>query len=111
METMMQQIVESMHGQPAGARWVLVPTLAAGHTLGERLARGGHAWANLRFTTPLDLAARIAGPVLGARGVREMDSGFGPALLLQLLVDLPAGVPRYFRRIVEQPGLAEALWD
>ena len=111
METLLQQIVEFMREQPTGARWVLVPTLAAGHTLGERLARGGHAWANLRFTTPLDLAARIAGPILGARGLREMDLGFGPALLLQLLVDLPAGVPRYFRRIVEQPGLAEALWN
>ncbi len=111
MESWLQQIIEFRDERLSGARWILVPTLAVGHTLAEHLARGGHAWANLRFTTPLDLAARIAGPSLGGRGVREMDAGLGPALLLQLLIDLPAGIPRYFRKIVEQPGVAEALWD
>jgi len=110
MESLLQQIVEFMQDDPTGTRWILVPTLAAGHTLGERLARGGFAWANLRFTTPLDLASRIAGRVLGSRGVTGMDPGLGPALLLQLLLDLPAAVPQYFRKIVDQPGVAEALW-
>src|ERR1019366_2954226 len=110
MEPLLQQIVEFMQNRPAATRWILVPTLAAGHTLGERLARDGFAWANLRFTTPLALAARIAGPVLGSRGITEMDQGLGPALLLELLLDLPAEVPQYFRKIVDQPGVAEALW-
>jgi len=39
--TTLQQIVEFTQDRPAAARWILVPTLAAGHTLGERLARGG----------------------------------------------------------------------
>ena len=111
MEPLLQQIVEFMQDRPAATRWILVPTLAAGHTLGERLARDGFAWANLRFTTPLALAARIAGPVLGSRGITEMDQGLGPALLLELLLDLPAEVPQYFRKIVDQPGVAEALWE
>ncbi len=111
MEPLLQQIVEFMQDRPAATRWILVPTLAAGHTLGERLARAGFAWANLRFTTPLALAARIAGPVLGSRGITEMDQGLGPALLLELLLDLPAEVPQYFRKIVDQPGVAEALWE
>jgi ATP-dependent helicase/nuclease subunit B len=110
MDLLLQQIAEFMQEQPTGTRWILLPTTAAGHTLGERLAREGFAWANLRFTTPLDLATRIAAPVLGARGVREMDPGLGPALLLQLLLDLPAEVPQYFRKIMDQPGVAEALW-
>ncbi len=110
MEPLLQQIGEFMQDEPAGTRWILVPTLAAGHTLGERLARGGFAWANLRFTTPLDLASRIAGRVLGLRRMTGMDPGIGPALLLQLLLDLPAEVPQYFRKIVDQPGVAEALW-
>ena len=110
MEPLLKQIVAFMQDRPTDTLWILVPTLAAGHTLGERLARGGFAWANLRFTTPLDLASRIAGPVLGSRGVTAMDAGLGPALLLQLLLDLPVEGPRYFRKIADQPGVAEALW-
>ena len=110
MDFLLQQIVEFMQNRSAGTRWILVPTPAGGHTLGERLAREGIAWANLRFTTAIDLAASIAGPILGARGFTKMDYGVGPALLLQLLLDLPPETPRYFRKIADQPGVAEALW-
>jgi len=87
-----------------------VPTPSAGHTLGERLAREDFAWVNVRFTTPLELATRIASPILGTRGFTKLDPGLGPALLLQLLLDLSAETPRYFRKIADQPGVAEALW-
>jgi RecB family exonuclease len=111
MDSVLQQIVDFTRQGPTAARWILVPTLAVGHTLGERLALAGYAWANLRFTTPLDLASRIAGPVLAAIEMREMDPGLGPALLLQLLLDLPAEKPAYFRKIADQPGVAQALWE
>jgi RecB family exonuclease len=110
MDSLLPQIADFMREQPTRQRWVLVPSLAAGHTLGERLARAGFAWLNLRFTTPLALATRIAGSELGSLGITEMDPGLGPALLLQLLFNLPREVPQYFRKIAEQPGVAEALW-
>jgi len=110
METFVAQIVQLIGADPVGRRWIVVPSKAAGHNIAERLARDGNAWVNLRFTTTADLAWQIAGPVLVTRGIGRLDPSLGPAIILQLLVDLPRAVPRYFREIAAQPGVAEALW-
>jgi ATP-dependent helicase/nuclease subunit B len=64
----------------------------------------------LRFTTVLGLAERVAGPILGSEGVVPTECGLGPALCLELLLDLPNDIPKYFRKIAEQPGVGDALW-
>jgi len=56
------RLAELCREHPTRAKWVVVPTHAVGHTLGDRLAREGTSWANLRFVTPLDLAIRMAAP-------------------------------------------------
>ncbi|MFQ5829944.1 MAG: PD-(D/E)XK nuclease family protein [Candidatus Methylomirabilia bacterium] len=91
-------------------KWVIVPTHALGHTLGERLALEGTGWANLRFTPPLDLALEMAAPFLVERGVDPSPDGVGPALIMRLLLELPESTPAYFRHLAEQPKMAEALW-
>ena len=110
MEPLYRQLVGFTQQASARPRWILAPSLAVGHTLAERLALDGQGWTNLRFTTAADLAARVAGPALAASGVTVLDTGVGPALILQLLLDLSEEVPKYFRAIAEQPGVAEALW-
>ena len=54
------QLAELCRAERTRAKWVIVPTHTLGHTLGERLALGGAGWANVRFTTPLDLALPMA---------------------------------------------------
>jgi ATP-dependent helicase/nuclease subunit B len=89
-------------------KWVIVPSHAAGRTLGERIALDGTNWLNLRFATPLDLALRMGAPFLVERGIDPSEEGLGPALIMRLLHDLPE--PGYFRRLSGQPAMAHALW-
>ena len=116
--------------QPARAKWVFVPTHAVGYALGDRLAREGTDWVNLRFVTPLEVAIRMAGPFLVERGIDPSEETLGPALVMRLLLDLtggargpdqatstlPGGAPDaggagYFRPMAEHTPLAAALWS
>src|SRR5262249_26215414 len=83
---------------------------AIGHTVGERLALDGTNWLNLRFVTPLDIALHMGAPFLVERGIEPSEEGLGPALIMRLMLDLPKE-PGYFRRLADQPTLAEALWS
>src|SRR5687768_4075514 len=105
-----QQLVEMCRAWPTRAKWVVVPLHATGHTLGDRLAREGTAWANLRFVTPLDLALRMAGPFLVERGIQPSEDTLGPALMIRLLLEL-SPEHSYFRSIAEQPSMGQALWS
>lgn len=91
-------------------KWVVVPSLALGHTLGERLTLEGTEWTNLRFTTPDELARQIAAPFLIVQGVNPASDGIGPALIMRLMADLPPQTPSYFRHMAHQTKMAEALW-
>jgi len=104
------QLAELCRTERTRAKWVIVPTHTLGHTLGERLALGENGWANLRFTTPLDLALPMAAPFLVRRGVDPAPDGIGPALIMRLLLELPSAGPTYFRGLADQPQMAEALW-
>jgi len=56
------------------AKWVVVPRHALGHTLGERLAREGTSWANLRVTPPYILTAPVSAvPVAWVEGFHYKD--------------------------------------
>jgi RecB family exonuclease len=90
-------------------KWVFVPSHWIGRTIGERLARGGTNWLNLRFVTPLDIALRMGAPFLVERGIDPSEEGLGPALMMRLLLDLPEQ-GGYFRPLADQPTMAQALW-
>src|SRR5437867_240514 len=91
------------------AKWVFVPTHAIGRMLGDRLVLEGTDWANLRFVTPLDIALRMGAPFLVERGIDPSEEGLGPALIMRLLLGLPAE-PSYFRPLANHPAMAQALW-
>lgn len=94
---------------PTRAKWVIVPAHAIGRAIGDRLAREGCDWANLRFVTPFDLALRMGAPFLIERGVDPSEEGLGPALVMRLLLAQPER-DGYFRPLATQPDLAAALW-
>lgn len=103
------QLAELCGAEPTRAKWVFVPAHAIGLTLGDRLAREGCDWANLRFTTPLDIAVRMAAPFLLERGIDPSEETLGPALLMRLLLDLP-DTYSYFRPMAGHTSMADALW-
>jgi RecB family exonuclease len=94
---------------PTRSKWVLVPDHATGRTLGERIAREGTNWLNLRFVTPLDIALRMGAPFLVDRGIEPSEEGLGPALMMRLLLDQPSE-GGYFRPLADQPTMAQAIW-
>jgi ATP-dependent helicase/nuclease subunit B len=104
------QLADLCRAEPTRAKWAIVPSHAAGLTLGDRLARSGTAWANLRFATPLDLAARMAAPFLVERGIDPAGDDLGPALVMRLLLELPVA-GGYFRPMAEHTSMAVALWQ
>jgi hypothetical protein len=108
-EPFVSQLANLCVTQRTRAKWVLVPTRAIGHTLGDRLVLEGTNWANLRFVTPLDIALRMGAPFLVSRGIDPSAQGLGPALMMRLLLDLPEE-GGYFRPLADQPTMAQALW-
>src|SRR6187549_622330 len=109
MDPFVDQLKELCAAHPTRAKWVFVPSRAIGLTLGERLAREGTNWLNLRFVTPLDIALRMGAPFLVERGIDPSEEGLGPALMMRLLLELPEE-NGYFRELADQPSLAEAVW-
>ena len=105
-----EQLAELCRSHVTRTKWVIVPTHAIGRTLGERLVREGTNWVNLRFVTPLDLATRMGAPFLVERGIDPSEDGLGPALMMRLLMELPAE-NGYFRPLADQPSMGEALWS
>ena len=108
-EPFVEQLAELCRVERTRAKWVFVPNHALGLTLGERLARDGCDWANLRFVTPLDIAVRMAAPFLVEQGLNPSEESLGPPLIMSLLLDLPVE-GGYFRPMAEHPTMADALW-
>lgn len=97
---------------PTRAKWVLVPSHALGRTLADRLVLEGTNWANLHVVTPYDIALRMGAPFLVERGIDPSDEGLGPALIMRLMLELPgASDTGYFRPLIDQPPMAQALWS
>jgi hypothetical protein len=109
MDPFVAQLARLCTAHPARAKWVFVPSHGVGRTVGERIARDGTNWLNLRFVTPLEIALRMGAPFLLERGVDPSEEGLGPALMMRLLLDLPAD-GGYFRPLADHPTMAQALW-
>jgi hypothetical protein len=109
VDPFVDQLTRICIAYPTRSKWVLVPTHAIGRTLGERIAREGTNWLNLRFATLLDIALRMGAPFLVERGIHPSEEGLGPALMMRLLLDLPLA-RGYFRPLADHPTMAQALW-
>ena len=114
MDPLLDRLAALCRDHPTAPKWVIVPSHALGHTLGDRLALGGTSWVNLRFKTPFDLALKMAAPYLVDRGIDPIAEDVGPTLIMRLLLDLPVGTPAYFRALdgeALQEKMAAALWS
>lgn len=108
-DPLLAQLEQLCRRAPTRAKWLIVPARATGLAVADRLAREAGAWANLRVVTPLDLAIRMAAPVLLERGITPSEERVGPPLVMRLLRGLDVQ-PHYFRALADQPSLASALW-
>ncbi len=110
MDPFVERLAEVVRAHPTAEKWVVLPSVGFGLTIGERLARTGRPWISLRFTTPAQIAEQLAGPRLVAQGAGRLREEVGPALVTRLLHDLPGGSEPYFRRMADDPGTGRILW-
>ncbi len=110
MNPFVEQLADLARTQRTRTKWVFLPDTALKWTLSERLLHGGQPWANFRFVTPFELALESAAPDLLARGLNPKPEGLGPTLIDKLMLELPKKTRPHFKKLLDQPGLAEALW-
>lgn len=110
MNPFLEQLADLARAQRTRTKWVFLPYSALKWTLSERLLHAGQPWANFRFTTPFELALESAAPDLLARGLNPKPEGLGPTLIHKLMLELPKKTRAHFKKLLDQPGLAEALW-
>ena len=51
MDPFVERLAEICAANPTAEKWVVLPSVSIGLSVGERLAREGLAWVNLRFVT------------------------------------------------------------
>lgn len=110
MNPFLEQLADLARTQRTRTKWVFLPDSGLKWTLSERLLHAGQPWANFRFTTPFELALESAAPELLAQGLNPKPEGLGPTLIHKLMLELPEKTPPHFKKLLDQPGLAEALW-
>lgn len=74
---------------------MVLPSVGVGLTIGERLAREGQPWINLRFATTAQVAEGFVGPRLVAQGTGRLREEVGSAVIGRLL----QGPGRFRRRV------------
>ena len=72
MDAFVERLAEVCRAQPTAEKWVVLPSVSVGLAIGERLARTGRPWINLRFATPAQIVEQVAGPRLVARAVGRL---------------------------------------
>lgn len=110
MDLFVERLAGICAAQPTAEKWVVLPSVGVGLAIGERLAREGRPWINLRFVTPVQVAEGLVGPRLVAQGIGRLREEVGPALVGRLLQELGGGGEPYFRRMAEDPGTGRILW-
>ncbi len=111
LDPLVDALAGACAAHPTAEKRVVLRSLAQGRAVGERLAREGRPWLNLRFTTPSDLARELAAAEMARLGLSALHPAAGPALAGALLYgDLGTG-KAYFRRLAGFPGIADALWS
>ncbi len=110
MSLFLEQLAELARAHPTRAKWVFLPYRSLKWTLSEALLHRNTSWANFRFLTPFEMALEAAAPDLLASGLNPKPEGLGPSLIHKLMLELPPKTPRHFAELLEQPGMAEALW-
>ena len=94
--------------RPLDEKVLVAPSLLAGHTVAERLAREGHAWINLRVATVRTLALEAVGADIARDGLRLLSRAQALALVEQACA-AALGPESYFGALRERPGLHRAM--
>ena len=97
---------------PLDEKIFVCPSFVTGRQIGEALAREAGFWINLRFVTPLTLAAEVLERSGEAGAGKPMTTASALALTDRLMRELlSSGELEYFGRAGASPGLVRALYQ
>lgn len=87
---------------------LISPSLAVGHQIGDRLARSGTPWVNLRVETVRSLVDALIGFEVAAEGITVLSRAQSLALVERACSEA-LGAGAYFSGLSGQRGLVEAF--
>ncbi|HVR42991.1 MAG TPA: PD-(D/E)XK nuclease family protein [Thermoanaerobaculia bacterium] len=93
---------------PLREKIVVVPSLAIGHQIADRIAHEGTPWVNLRPETIRTLADAVAGEALVAEGRTVLSRAQALALVEGACTEA-FGAEAYFAQLADRPGLHRAM--
>ncbi|MGH9456086.1 MAG: PD-(D/E)XK nuclease family protein [Thermoanaerobaculia bacterium] len=85
---------------------LVVPSLAIGHQIADRIAREGTPWVNLRAETVRTLADAVTADALAAEGVTLLSRAQALALVERACAPMRLD---YFASLADRPGLHRAI--
>jgi len=94
---------------PLREKILVSPSLAIGHQIGDRIARCGTAWVNLRPETVRTLADAVTADGLAAEGITVLSRAQALALVEMACAGVPGERLAYFGALADRPGLHRAI--
>ncbi len=88
---------------------LVVPSLAIGHQIGDRVARDGTPWVNLRPETVRTLADAVTAEGLAAEGITLLSRAQSLALVEMACAGVAGERLAYFGELADRPGLHRAI--
>ena len=104
----MESLVALCREHPLREKILVVPSLAVGHQITDRIAQEGLPWINLRVETVRTLADAVAGFALTREGITVLSRAQALALV-ERACDEALDEESYFAAVADRPGLHRAL--
>ena len=108
MNTLLSRLATLCRDHVVEEKILVVPSLAIGHQIGDRIAQGGTPWINLRVETVRTLADAVASFELTREKIRVLSRAQALSFV-EKACDLALGADSYFGRIADRPGFHRAM--
>jgi ATP-dependent helicase/nuclease subunit B len=103
------RIAAVCRAHPLREKILVAPSLAIGHQIGDRIAREGTAWVNLRTETVRTIADAVTAEELAAEGITVLSRAQALALVEAACAGVPGERLAYFGALADRPGLHRAI--
>jgi ATP-dependent helicase/nuclease subunit B len=91
-------------------KWLLAPSLRAGHQWLVTVARACQPVVNCHVKTPINLALELAAPAMAARGVELVSARAGELLVDRIMRQLLRAKEGYLAKLPPSAGLARSVY-
>lgn len=109
MNRLVQSLQDFCRGHLLEEKWLVAPSLRAGHQWVDALTRSGGPVLNIRCVTLRGMALDLAGPTLASRGLRLVSPRGSAVLADGILNRLKRQSPTYLTKLTLTASLAQSV--